>query len=526
LKGFFSLVLHTHMPYVRKNGAFPVGEDWLYQAMSDTYLPLIEMLRRLESEGATPGVGLTVTPILSEQLADPYIKDSFVAYLKTMAERSEQDIEEFVYFKDDARKRLAEEYRESFRRKLAVFAAIDRDIPTALSELEQDGIIETIGSSATHAFLPALEDERSVRLQVVTGLESHRMRFGSNPAGFWLPECAYRRGVEELLESEGVRYVLLDPTALRGRPSTCPYLVGNTGLVGLARSETAHRDVWDDKTGYPTGGAYLDSTKYYQNSGLLYWRVTGTGVPIENKAVYDPDRARKLALDHARHFIARIERELEGAGPCAGPAGSPVSSPRALPLVLASYDTELFGHGWREGFYWMEVLLRSLAVLDAFGTTTPSGYLSENRPAVAVELAETTWGTGHDSSTWVNPDTRWMWVEIGEAQRTLFELVERYGSARPEWAGNALKQAAREVLLLESSDWPYMVAKDRASNYATQRFNTHFERFRGLAVALERGDEEEAERLAAGVEEVDNIFSKLDLGIVSEEDAPRGTEGR
>lgn len=511
MNGYFSLVLHTHMPYVRRNGVFPVGEDWLYQVMSESYLPLIEMLTRLEYEGCSSCLSLTLTPVLCEQLADRYIRDRFVRYLKTMSERAAHDAGEFVYFGDDARRELAEAYKADYEKQLVDFLSMDGDILAALRGFEQAGVIETVASSATHAFLPGLRDRRAVDYQVRIGIEAHRARLGRNPEGFWLPECAYIRGVEELLESEGIRYMLLDSTAIEGEASACPSLAGDSGVAALARSETAHVNVWDDSRGYPADGTYLDSTKYYHNSGLHYWSVTGPGVAIEDKDVYKPDDAQRRALDHAKLFIGDISTEL---------ARNRCSEGRS-PLVLASYDTELFGHGWREGIYWIEILLRSLSAGGSPRLATPSGYLDLYPAAGTVRPRETTWGTGRDDSTWINSATSWMWRELAAAREELFRLIDRQRSADAgPGASRALRQAAREVLLMESSDWPYMVAKDRASNYATQRFNIHLERFRLLAGALASGDADRETGLVSEVEELDRIFACLDLDVVSGRGGP------
>jgi 1,4-alpha-glucan branching enzyme len=507
VKGYFALVLHTHLPYVRKNGAWPVGEDWLYQVMSETYLPLLGMLAQLEDEGLTSCLALTMTPVLAEQLADPYIKERFCEYLKVMSEHAADDGRDFQYFGDERRKALADAYQAEYRRKLLAFTAIDGDLLGALASFEEMGLVETIGSAATHAFLPGLSEE-SVRSQVLIGLESHRARFGTDPAGFWVPECAYRPGIEDLLESEGVRYLLADSTALWRLPSTYPYKVGPSGVAVLARSERAHLNAWDDRAGYPTDGRYLDSTKYYQGSGLHYWKVTGPATGIEDKEIYEPGEAQARALDHARHFIAEVESELGSAPPPPGNGG--LAGPR--PLVLASYDTEFLGHGWKEGLYWLEITLRSLARYEQVRSITPSRYLEDNPPSTSTPLRQTTWGTGKDDSTWINPRTGWMWVDLGKARQRLSGLSAHRGRGALE--DRALAQAAREVLLLESSDWPYMVAKDRAKEYAIERFRSHLERFCAIADGLETGELKKLESKLSEIEDADNIFPRLDLDTV------------
>lgn len=516
MNGYFCLVLHTHMPYVRRNGAFPVGEDWLYQAMSETYLPLLGMLSQLEDEGVGSCMALTVTPVLAEQLADPYVKERFVEYLKVMADHAADDSRDFEYFDDRSRGALAEAYRDSYKRKLVAYLAIDGDLLGAIASFERSGLIETVASAATHAFLPGLRDERSVRNQVALGIETHRRRFGGQPAGFWLPECGYRRGIEKLLEAEGIRYMLVDPTAAPDLSPNYPWTVGSSGVAALARSDRAHRNVWDEVHGYPADARYLDSTKYYHGSGLLYWKVTGPGVPIEDKAVYEEAAAQGTALDHAGHFIGEVEDELGSASPARRPGV-------AMPVVLASYDTELFGHGWKEGIYWLEVTLRSLANCSAVRMVTPSAYLEGNPPDRSAELAQSTWGTGKDSSTWLNQQTRWMWEDLAEVESRMFMLAGRRPGAR--LAARALEQLEREVLLLESSDWPYMVAKDRAKEYSIERFQTHLERFEAVAGALEQGELEKEESKLSEIEEVDNLFSPLDLKSVFGPCDPR-QEGR
>lgn len=508
MSGYFSLVLHTHLPYVRKNGAWPVGEDWLYQAMSDTYLPLIALLEDLRDEGYRHCLALTLTPVLCEQLADDYVKVRFEAYLETMFEHANRDIDDFKYFGDSRRLAMAEVHLRSFEDKLERFRRVDGDILGAFAGLESDGVIETIGSCATHAFLPAQKFELAARNQVLLGIESHGRHLGRAPVGFWLPECAYRRGIEELLDEEGIRYVPVDSSALGGLPGTVPYLVAGSRVAALSRSDRAHADVWDDASGFPTSGAYLDSTKYYHGSGLLYWSVTGRDVPIDRKSLYEPEAAEALLLEHARHFVNGVKAELQ-------------LSTGNRPVVLASFDTELFGHGWREGVAWLGSVLRLLGGEAAVTVTVPSRYLEANPASDPVELAETTWGSNHDDSTWVNDETAWMWDELYRSQSELFELAELLRTGGGGGASRSLLQAWREVLLLESSDWPYMVAKDRARQYSTQRFDSHRERFWSLAEALREREVGLKRARLLEIEETDNVFEGLDASLLARGAGPR-----
>jgi 1,4-alpha-glucan branching enzyme len=471
------------------------------------------VLAQMEGEGAGACLGLTLTPVLCEQLADGYIQDRFVAYLKTMQENSERDVNDFVYFNDGARKALAQEYYEEYRRRLLAFLAIDGDLLGAFASFEKQQMIETLGSCATHAFLPGIRDERSVREQVLIGLESHERHLGVRPRGFWLPECAYRKGVEDVLEREGIEYLIVDSTALGGRPSGRPYLIGDSRVVALARSDRAHANAWDESTGYPTDDRYVDSTKYYQGSGLHYWKVSGPDVPIEAKDIYEPGPARVRALEHAGHYYMDIASEIESDIVEAAGGDGGFNDP---PLVLAAYDTEFLGHGWKEGLYWLEIALRSLAAADSIRIVLPGQFLRECGDRARVDLAETTWGAGKDHSTWLNPQTEWMWEELRAAQDRLRRLqAAALPLERSRLERRLLAQIARECLLMESSDWPYMVAKDRARDYAIERFRSHLGRFRKLADALESGETEGIETVLGEIEEADNIFANLDLDVVS-----------
>lgn len=506
--GYFSLVLHTHMPYVARNGAFPVGEDWLYKAISESYLPLLATLAELEEEGIQNSLGLTLTPVLGEQLLDPYIQRGFENYLRTMIEHSEKDMNDFKYFGDKARFELAKSYRDRYVRELVAFKEIGGDIVGAFSYFEKAKITEMIASSATHAFLPGLSEEKSVLYQVKLGIDWHRKHLGEDPRGFWIPECAYTKGLEKILEEEGIDYIVTDSSAVPYPETTRPFLVEDSNVAVLQRSDRANINVWDETCGYPTDDTYLDTAKYYLSSGLHYWRVTGLDVPIEEKAIYEPIEAKRKAFDHAVHFMEEVIDELREANNGTRP---PSSSETSSPFVLAAYDTELFGHGWHEAIGWLGIVLRSISSSEKVELTTPSLYLAKNKPRASCKLLETSWGEERNHKTWLSEDTKWMWEEIHKAEKELFELLDSEAGKTKE-GKRALKQALRELLLLQASDWEYMVVKDRAKNYSIQRFNFHLERFRNIEEILEKnldGPQNSLEKIEA----TDSIFSELDLEL-------------
>ncbi|MBN2168227.1 MAG: glycoside hydrolase family 57 protein [Actinobacteria bacterium] len=517
LKGYFSFILHTHMPYVRKNGKFPIGEDWLYQVLSDTYIPLLGTLAELEHEGIDSCMAVTLTPVLCEQLRDPYIQEQVKGYFSTMIKHTEEDIKEFDRDNDQVRLKLAKSYLDDFRRRLKAYDAIDGDVLGAFRYFEKSKMIETIGSCATHAFLPAQTHRQDVTSQVLIGLQSHRENLGTNPKGFWLPECGYREGIENILDMEGVDYLVVDPTALPHVTGDFPCFIGGSNIAALKRNNSTHINVWSPTDGYPGDGNYLDSIKRHHNSGLYYWKVTGKDVPIEQKKLYVPNDAMARAFDHCGHFIENIQEELDkdlnlevvNSGNHESLKSGELRAAEIhdiYPLVLASYDTELFGHAWREGVYWIEMTLRSLAASESIKLALPHEYLENNLPAVSCQPLNTTWGENNDDSTWVNPATSWIWEKLKNAQERFSAASEKYTDLENEDSRHALEQAARELLLLESSDWPFMVAKDRAKKYATERFNNHLERFDIIVSALEKGNPEEIRKDLEEIENLDNIF--------------------
>ncbi|MDD5748259.1 MAG: DUF1957 domain-containing protein [Actinomycetota bacterium] len=497
MNGYLSILLHTHMPYVRKNGTWPVGEDWLYQVISESYLPILDALMALSSEEIKNCLALTFTPVLCEQLADEYIKDGFKRYLETMIRHTEQDIEDFKYLGDEKRVEIARQWRNDYEAKLHRYLSLDRDILKEFKDLKENGVIEILASATTHAFLPGLPSLESVERQIETGISSHIRHFSSPPEGFWIPECAWRKDLGELLEKYDIRYVPIDPSAIPGLPTAFPHRLKGTRLHVIARSETAHRNVWEEKFGYPSDPNYLDTTKYYLNSGNYYWKVTGYEIPIENKMIYEPQAAKIRAFEHAEHFMNSVISELITC------SGKDAVEPG---ILLASFDTELFGHGWHEGVLWLETLLRSISGSTTVELTVPSAYLEKHPSTSQTTLRiPTSWGDNHDYSTWLGNETDWMWDAIGKAEKQFVEMRNRYGKSSNSTTKRAIEQMERELMILESSDWQYMVAKRKAREYAIERFNSHYERFKAIAGAICEGVLETFEEKLQHLEELDKL---------------------
>ncbi len=537
---YFTLVLHGHIPYVLSHGTWPHGADWLYEAAAECYMPLLDVFRRLSEEGVPAAVNFSFTPVLADQLRDPRFAAGFDGYLDMKIDAARNDI---AFFGKTGSPllgaaigwlRVYEGLREDFNTRY------QRDIITAYRELESRGAIETMTSGATHGYFPLLGRDQSIRQQVRQGRHTHKQLFGRDPLGFWLPECAYRPGyewtspfggtpanrlgVDEILGSEGVGYFFVDGNLLKGGEAKGVYLdrfpalrklrdryeekhggpfpsgkdafapcLAEPSLVPFfVRDEVSGSQVWSRADGYPGDGNYLEFHKKHFPGGLRYWRITSSGSGLGDKLPYDQAAAEERVEAHAIHFVSVLEKALAGRDR----AG----------VVVSLYDAELFGHWWYEGPEWIYQVSKKLAASEV-RAVTGSQCLRELPPADVVSLPEGSWGQGGGHWVWLNGDTSWMWERIYAVEKAaaLIEAAPGVPDRR------LLRQFFREKLLLESSDWPFLVTTGTARDYAELRAAGHFERASKLAEWLTVNrplSADEKARLETWEKE-DNVFSEV-----------------
>ena len=550
-RGAFTFVLHSHLPYARNAGMWPHGEEWIHEAIADTYIPILDSLNELVDEGIDFKLTIGITPILAEQLADESIINNFIQYAAERAAWASNDVARFEEEGNQQAKELAKFYHHWYARHLTNFRdRYNSDILGAFKTLQDAGYLEIATSAATHGYLPLLSRDSSVYGQIRTGVEVYRRRFGREPKAIWLPECAYRPayeesgngsvtrpGLESFLASQGLEVFFSEThTVEGGRPvgkaageaiglygavqrrykvtvtedtQTDPgttfqaYWVGDApGQVAvLGRNNRTGQQVWSGTYGYPGDYWYREFHRKDSVSGLQYWRIGGADVDLGQKPLYEPAEAQKRVVDHAAHFAHLVEELLTGYASETGKFG----------IISSAYDTELFGHWWFEGADWLKHVLRRLSRSEVVELTTASRIIDEHAPARVLALPESSWGAGGGHFTWLNPDTEWMWPVIHKAERQMEELVAAY----PNAAGiqrDVLNQAARELLLLESSDWPFLVTTGQAKEYAIERFNEHVSRFEALAEFAAAGENLTDEQRAhlAELHEADNPFAAID----------------
>lgn len=542
--GAFTFVLHSHLPYARLAGRWPHGEEWIHEAATDTYLPLLSALHDLAAEGVRFRLTIGITPVLAEQLADADVLANLEEYIADLLARATRDVVRFERDGDGQRAADAAFYRDHFAWLLDQFRTrFNGDIIGAFRWLQDNGYVELATSAATHGYLPLFERDSAIYSQVRTGVRTYERHFGRAPESFWLPECAYRPafvdehgvrrpGIEEFLAEQGLLTFFVETQAILGgqpvgksagdaigrygavprryalppvedaaptqRTTFQPYWVADARVAAIGRNVTTGLQVWSAEHGYPGDVHYREFHVKDSESGLRYWRVTGAGVELHDKAVYEPAPAFERARVHAHHFAGLVEEQAREYAESSGKYG----------LISAAYDTELFGHWWFEGVAWLKNVLRELAASEVVDLTGAAQFVREHPPEEIVALPEGSWGQQGTHFTWNNADTAWMWPIIGGAQRRMEAIAAAHTQATGETA-RALAQLARELLLLESSDWPFLVTTGQARAYAELRFNQHVERFGQLADALERGEIDDA--IVDDLWERDKLFPDIEL---------------
>jgi 1,4-alpha-glucan branching enzyme len=538
----FILALHSHLPYVLNHGRWPHGSDWLCEAALDTYLPLLERLEELAAEETPTPVTIGFTPVLANQLASP-------AFAREMEEFFGQRLAAC----DEAPASfgpLVEFWRARFNRLRDLFRRIDANLVAAFRRLQEQGRLEIIGSAATHGYLPLLGRDESIRLQLAVGQHEHRRLFGVAPAGCWLPECAYRprgkwrgkkvrRGIEQHLADAGFRYFFTDahlaragsplgaygdiplgaerfdadrhdpgsplPAGGRARAARSPYRayrVSGRGVrppvAALVRDPRSSMQIWSRHQGYPGDEWYLEFHKIRWPGGLKLWRVSGANVDLGGKRPYEPPVAHERAAGHASHFVhllqslAQQPADREGSG-----------------IIVAPFDTELFGHWWFEGADFLAATYRALrgSGKDGVRAVTASQHLEAHAPGTALQLAEGSWGANGDHSMWLNERTAWTWERLWRLEDAFWDVAPEAlasAAARP-----VLAQAARELLLAQASDWQFIISTGAVVDYAERRFTLHCDDAERLIKALAGGELEAAGRVAEELARRDDLFPNV-----------------
>jgi 1,4-alpha-glucan branching enzyme len=449
-RGALAIVLHTHMPYVEGFGTWPFGEEWLWEAIVGSYVPLLELL-----DAGAP-LTLSLTPVLCDQLEAPGLFERFETFVEQVRRHTHE--EDAAGLRRAGEEALALELDRSwgdYERALQTLARRGGDLLGALEPYAQ------WTSAATHAVLPLLATDDGVRLQVQSGIDAHRARFGDGwRGGFWLPECAHVRRLEPLLADAGVHATCVELTSRFGLGASehLRPLVDDAGVVLVPIDRATMDLVWND-SGYPADGAYRD----YHHHTIHHHTPWGN-----DGAAYDRERAIAQARIHARDFVARTAARVREHG-----AGLPGGG-----LAVCALDTELLGHWWYEGVAWLGAVIEEcerqglelIRLDDALERIEPAPMREQSAEALlpsrptgfAGRERASSWGTAGDLSTWSGP-------AVADVAFALRQAELQTMAVRPHASGVAL----RELLALQASDWAFMLARELAGPYARERLAGH-----------------------------------------------------
>lgn len=514
---YLALVLHVHLPYVRPSVPEALEERWLFEAVTECYLPILHGLQGLAAAATPYRLAVSFSPPVIDMLDEPAVRHRLTEQLARSQELAARETRRLAG--DDTFGPLAAFYAARLDALATQWQALGGDVLSAFAALARSGQVELFTAAGAHNILPLLATAEGRRAAVEAACRRFAQRFGRRPQGIWLPECGYAPGVDHVLAASGIEWTVAESITVAGaRPPApgAPYVPVLTpgGVAAFGRDADLAEQVWSTSIGYPGDPVYrefyrdigfdlpldyvapfLIEGRVRHDTGFKYYRVTGGG-DLGTRLPYDPTAAAHRAREHARHFAAEAARRAAAAAP-----GMP-----GTPLLTAPFDAELFGHWWFEGPDW---LAHTLAALPAAGVeaVTPGEWLRRFGAAPVAQLPAGTWGAGGGFGTWVSPANDWIHPDLERAEHTLVELVSRHPNA-PAGVAAALDQAGRELLMAQCSDWPFQIDQGTAVDYGRRRVGEHLAAFATLADAVRSG--REAAAVAAALARAHPFFPDLD----------------
>jgi 1,4-alpha-glucan branching enzyme len=524
--GYWCPVLHAHLPYVR-HPEYPqfLEEDWFFEALTETYIPLVIVLDGLLADGVDYRLTMTLSPTLVSMMSDALLLERYQAYLDRLVELSKSEIERAKREAPEIEE-LARTYFQDYSRIRHVFMeTYGSNMIAAFRKHRDAGKLEILTCGATHGFFPLMDTvPQAIRAQVQVAVAHYRKHMGSDPEGIWLPECGYLPGHEVFLKEGGLRYSFLEAHGLTDahpRPShgVLAPIVSPGGIVFFGRDMESSRQVWSAEVGYPGDFDYrefykdvgwelpLDYLEPYlgdgmrRNLGIKYHRVTGNNIGLGDKQLYNRSRALEKAAIHAGHFLENRQRQVQAAAGMGRP-----------PIVVSPYDAELFGHWWFEGPDFLNYLFRKMHYdQDVIKPITAPQFLERHPDCEVAQPPMCTWGAKGYADVWLNPGNDWIYPHLEIAAERMVELARRFETPN-DLERRALDQAARELLLAQSSDWAFIMKTNTTVEYAKKRTRDHIARFTYLYRALV-GELMLEQPIVAEFEDRDNVFPEIDYRV-------------
>lgn len=554
-KGYVSFVLHAHLPFIHHPESNDyLEESWLYEAISETYIPLLKNFKKLVDEGVNFRITMSMTPPLLSMLDNKLLQQKYINYLENLIELSEKEIKRTTF--NEKMNNLSKYYYERYSEDLRLFRdEFKCDLISQFKYFQDIGVLEIITCGATHGYFPILYvNEKTVRAQIAVGVQTYERYFGKKPRGIWLPECGYVPEADKYLREFGVDYAIVEshgvlyanPTPVYG---TLAPIVSPQGFTVFGRDMESSRQVWSSINGYPGDYNYRD---FYRDigyeadydyikpyiahngvrvhTGIKYHRITGD---TDNKDIYDIQWAKDSAERQAGHFLNSRTEQIENASHY-------MNKP---PIVLCPYDAELYGHWWYEGPYWLYILFKKIYYDECnFELITPSEYMDKYPEIQQCQPCRSSWGANGYSEVWLNPSNDYTHKHLHTAGDRMCELAYKFRESydvlndldnkikdlkkekkpitsitssskyrNAKLQVRALNQAARELLLAQSSDWLFIITNNTMVDYAHRRIKDHIGRFTRLYNELNSGKIDR--KFLSEIEEKDCVFPDINYRI-------------
>ena len=522
-KGYLAMVLHAHLPFVRHpEHEFFLEEKWFNEAVTECYIPLIHVFEKLIADGVDFRLTMSITPSLMSMMTDGLLQERYSRHITKLIELAEKEIERTKY--DENFHRVAIMYRDLFYRVSRTFhEGYQRNLLNAFRRFQDLGKLEIITCGATHGYFPLLGLHReSIHDQIKVAVDLYTKNMGRPPRGIWLPECGFNPGDDEILKAYGIKYFFSDTHGIMHAevrpkygifaPVYCP-----SGVAAFGRDVETSKQVWSANEGYPGDFDYREFYRdigfdldfdYIQpyihpegirvHTGIKYYRITGK---TNHKESYNPIRAQEKVAQHAGNFMFNREKQVEYLAGLMD----------RKPIIISPYDAELFGHWWFEGPAWLDMLIRKIAFnQNTVKLITPSEYLKEYPVNQMTMPSMSSWGFKGYHEVWLEKSNSWIYRHLHKAADRMIELADTYPDAEGDLR-RALNQAARELLLAQSSDWAFIMKTGTMVEYAVKRTKMHLYRFNKLY------DDIRWNHIDTGwlgdVEWKDNIFPDMDYQV-------------
>ena len=511
--GKLAIVLHAHLPYVRKNEMNSLEEDWLFQAILECYIPLLQVIESSQKENSiNTKLTISLSPTLLSLLLNKKIQETFPSWIKTRIQ--------FLNDLPPNEKKASEFLMRNINNKYLYWQKYSGNLIDRFKSLNNSGNLDILTCAATHGYLPILrENPETVKGQINTAIRSHKNIFGTRPLGIWLPECAYYENLDQILFNSGIRYAVLDGHGIlnanpRPRYGIYAPICSRKGVAFFGRDSKSTLPVWSAKDGFPGHDVYrefhkdlgweLPASKLKEKGiptvrplGLKYHKITNNKISLGNKEFYIESEAKRKAEEHADDYLLARSRQLENL--------SLLSS--FEPLLIAPFDAELFGHWWYEGPIFIENILKK-STKYSIRLTNLREVLSQKPNLQICDPSPSSWGQGGFHKYWLNENNAWIVPEITRAGSTFVDLLSN--NFKNDYSKRFLKQAARELLLSQSSDWSFILKAGTTTELAKERIERHLFRFWKLVKMIKNSSKPDMSFLV-NIEEEDKIFPDIQI---------------